>query len=41
MTPKALSREVSRCCGVEKSIIYPRDCWRCGGLFIGVTKENK
>lgn len=26
--------EVSICCGVERSQIYPRDCWQCGALFV-------
>lgn len=26
--------EVSNCCGVERSIVYSRDCWKCGALFV-------
>lgn len=32
--------EVSICCGVERSQIYPRDCWRCGALFVPIKKET-
>jgi signal recognition particle subunit SEC65 len=36
---QAHMEEVSICCKVERSKIYPRDCWKCGALFIGVKKE--
>lgn len=32
--------EKSICCGAERSAIYPRDCWRCGALFVP-KKENE
>lgn len=33
--------QVSICCGAERSIIYPRDCWKCGALFVPSPVEKK
>jgi len=34
-------KKVSICCGEEKSEIYPRDCAKCGSLFIEKTDKEK
>lgn len=34
MGDEGREKEVSICCEMQRSIIYPRDCPHCGGLFI-------